>query len=75
MRLLYGITDSMDMNLSKLREISEGQGSLACSSPWSCRVGHAWVTEQEHFTGDAAYFTFSVSAGRRPAIRPCWVDH
>ena len=25
----------------------EGQGSLACCSPWGCRVGHDWVTEQQ----------------------------
>ena len=23
----------------------DGQGSLACCSPWDCRVGHKWVTE------------------------------
>ena len=24
---------------------SEGQGRLACRSPWGCRVGHDLVTE------------------------------
>ena len=35
----------MDMSLSKLQEMGERQGSLACCSPWDCRVGHDWVTE------------------------------
>ena len=30
---LDGIPDSMSMNLSKLRELGDGQGSLACCSP------------------------------------------
>ena len=33
MRLLDGITDSMDMSLSKLG-VSDGQGGLACCGPW-----------------------------------------
>ena len=33
MRLLDGVTDSMNMNLSKLGD-GEGQGRLACCSSW-----------------------------------------
>ena len=31
-----GVTSSMDMSLSKLREIVK-DGSLACCSPWGCK--------------------------------------
>ena len=34
MSWLDGITDSMDMNLSKLQGDSEGQGSLLCCVSW-----------------------------------------
>ena len=39
MRWLYGITDLMDMSLSRLRELVMDR-SLVCCSPWGRRVGH-----------------------------------
>ena len=36
MRWLDGVTDSIDMSLSKLREMMKDRG-LACCSPWGCK--------------------------------------
>jgi len=33
--------------MSLRREISEGQGSLACCSPWGCKESDMTVTEQK----------------------------
>ena len=44
MRWLDGITDSMNMSLSKLWELGDGQGGLACCDSW--RRKESDTTEQ-----------------------------
>ena len=44
MRWLDGITNSMGMSLNKALEVGDGQGSLACCSPWRCKQSD--MTEQ-----------------------------
>ena len=51
MRWLEGITDSMNMNLSKLQEMVKDRGDRQGCSPWGRRVGHNWATQQQHRKG------------------------
>ena len=48
MRWLDGITDSMDMSLSKLWELVKDRESLACCSPWGRKELDMTATEQQN---------------------------
>ena len=37
MRWLDGITDSMDIEFEQAPGVADGQGGLACQSPWGCK--------------------------------------
>ena len=57
MRWLDGLTDSMGISLSKVREL--GQGGLACYSPWGCKESD--TTERLHSpaSGNSDRLSFS----------------
>ena len=43
--MVDGITDSMDMSLSELQGVGDGQGGLVCCSPWGRKESDMTVIE------------------------------
>ena len=62
MRWLDGITNLTDMSLSKLQGVPDGQGSLACCSPW----GHKESDTTEQLNGTELTIQFHFFTSSKP---------
>ena len=77
MRWLDGITDSMDMSLSELRGVGDGQGGLACCDSWGRKESD--TTERLNWTeqlikGIGCHNLISFLSGIITSIQPCYED-
>ena len=72
-----GITDSMDMSLSELRELVMEQGGQACCSPWVKR-SQTWLsdwTELKLFLSISVYLLFIHTIEPLWPEWPCFLHH
>ena len=68
-----GITNSMDMSLSKLQEFGDGQGSLVCCSPWGCKESD--TTELTDFLNSVLISQNNSLTYSAPRGCPSWSFH
>ena len=60
MRWLDGLTDAMDVSLSKLRELVMDREARRATIPWSQRVEHDWATELNWLLVKMAYHFLNI---------------
>ena len=69
---MHGITDSMDVNLSKLREIVKDRQAGVLQSMGSQRVGHSLVTEQQQGGKIVRLNSTTHTGKRKDSVQPLW---
>ena len=68
MRWLDGITDSMDMSLSKLWEIVKDREAWQCCSPWGCKEPDMTYQLNNNFFKDHLQGISRLSSGEDSAL-------
>ena len=66
MRWLDGITDSMDVKSEQALGVGDGQGNLACCSPWGCKESD--TTERLNWTETSCVFFGMTGSLYTPAL-------
>ena len=73
MRWLDGITDSMDVSLGGLWDVGDGQGGLACCSPWGRKESD--MTERLNNNNKVEKINDSLNYQRKAEIKSRYADY